>query len=578
MTRGSSLANALTLWRFPSRLVLVALSLVLVLGGGVWFLVGRSAERVLDSLRWFGRVEVDSVSADWAGDVRVRGLRLTSYEAVPRLILAAERVDIDTPGLLWMLTLGFGGERQASIEAHLSPQHVAAVRAAGGLPAALPPAARFGIAARGLSVGPALAEFGELRWFGRVSASPFDAAGCGIDRDFDESDLLRMGLSEGAVEARMSMRRLDAATAAVEIGFARAGSSRATLSMRVRADDPERILDGDPGALIALERRWEVVDEGFVAARNRYCASRLGISRDGYVDRHVDAVRARLAGLGVRADPAVEGVYRRFAGRGGELTWLARPSLATTFAQMARFAPAQQLRLLNATIESTRGRAVPFALTVEALPAAEPPALAAAAAGGDAPDGERGAATGPAPSAGVEAAAAGGAVLPPPPAAASASTAPPAAAAPAMAVGAASPGAAVTVAAAASPPQPATLPPTAAAAPAPPSPPAQVADTADAGAGTVAPLPPLPRRSAYAPGQVVPYEALRGMEGRRFEIVSVYGTRRRGILEKYTDAALTVRLSGREGALRLSMPQRTVREVRLLDHFADDDGRPRESG
>jgi hypothetical protein len=88
-------------------------------------------------------------------------------------------------------------------------------------------------------------------------------------------------------------------------------------------------------------------------------------------------------------------------------------------------------------------------------------------------------------------------------------------------------------------------------------------------------LQPVPRRAAYAPGQIVPYEALADMEGRRFEITSIYGTRRRGTLEKYTNAALTLRLGAREGSLRLSMPQRTVREIRLLDHFsADEAARP----
>jgi hypothetical protein len=45
----------------------------------------------------------------------------------------------------------------------------------------------------------------------------------------------------------------------------------------------------------------------------------------------------------------------------------------------------------------------------------------------------------------------------------------------------------------------------------------------------------------------------------------VYGSIRRGTLEKYTDTAITIRLEARERGLSVTMPNQTVQSVRLLD-------------
>jgi hypothetical protein len=562
MGRGSPLDRALTLWRFSPRVAVIALGALVLLVAFVWLAFMRTADRLVDSLRWYGQVEIAGRSTGWTGDVHLRGVRLSTYGPDPQLIVSADRVVIDTPGFLWTVLAGYSGAGNAAIETYLTPTQIEAVRAGGELPAALPPMRALAVDAEGVVAGPALQSFGELRWFGLASASPFDAAACDLDRGLESSDLMRMGLPDAPMRARLSVNLVDAATADVAFTLARASASRTTLSMRLRADDPERLIDADPATLIALERRWDVVDEGFVAARNRYCAGRLGISRDGYVDRHLEAVRARLAALGVRADPAVEGAYRRFVGRGGELTWRAQPSLATTFGQMARFSPGQQLRLLNATIESVRGRAVPFALEFDVaqvpvpVVAAVDPADALAAPDGAVAD-----------------------ALP-----ASTAATPSDAAAPADSAAIAKsatdedlsplPASPTAVAAPAAAPAPAGSTPPAVSAVASAQPPTTAATDVAPSAALPAGMQPLPRRVAYAPGQIVPYEALADMEGRRFEITSIYGTRRRGTLEKYTNAALTLRLGAREGSLRLSMPQRTVREIRLLDHFTGEDPAP----
>jgi hypothetical protein len=68
-----------------------------------------------------------------------------------------------------------------------------------------------------------------------------------------------------------------------------------------------------------------------------------------------------------------------------------------------------------------------------------------------------------------------------------------------------------------------------------------------------------------ATGRDLAYADLAGLVGRRIEVRSTYGSIRRGTLEKFTDAAITVRLESRERGLSLTMPNQTVRSARLLD-------------
>jgi hypothetical protein len=82
---------------------------------------------------------------------------------------------------------------------------------------------------------------------------------------------------------------------------------------------------------------------------------------------------------------------------------------------------------------------------------------------------------------------------------------------------------------------------------------------------SVAPAPPVGARLRYAD--------LERLEGRRIEVRSVYGSVRVGTLQKYTDAAITLRLEQRERGLTVTMPQQTVESVRLLEQrFAPDNG------
>ena len=79
------------------------------------------------------------------------------------------------------------------------------------------------------------------------------------------------------------------------------------------------------------------------------------------------------------------------------------------------------------------------------------------------------------------------------------------------------------------------------------------------------PQPPVSVLPAPTPGRSLAYAELSGLQGRRIEVESTYGSVRRGTLQKYTDTAITIRLEQRERGLEVTMPHQTVREVRLIE-------------
>ena len=64
---------------------------------------------------------------------------------------------------------------------------------------------------------------------------------------------------------------------------------------------------------------WHVQDEGFVKARNAYCAKKDGISTKEFVDRHMASVQRVLAVIGLDPGASTRSAYRRYAETGAPL-------------------------------------------------------------------------------------------------------------------------------------------------------------------------------------------------------------------------------------------------------------------
>ncbi len=590
MSWAATVRNELTLWRLPSRVTVAVVALALLLLLAAWWIAYRASAQLADSLRWFGDVEYSSVSVGLGGSVEYSGFRLHSPDPRVGEVFSARSVRLQTPGLHWLVWHGLvGGPSTGGLADALGAAQLARVQQTGGVPRAFPAAGRLGLRIDGLVAGPGLARVGDLRWIGLVSAAPVDAEGCDGRSRFNATDLTAMGLSDAPTNVDVSFEAASSDTGKIQLVIERSGASRIDLDMTVRADNVRSLIDSDWSKTVILDRRWSVRDQGFVSARNRWCATRMGVSRDGYVDRHLAEIKRELATIGAAPTSDLESAYRRYAARGGEMTWHSRPNLTTPIGQLARFTVAEQLRILNATLESVRGRAAPFRFQfAPVLP------LAAAPIG---PAGESTAPIEPAATAAGGTGASDSALT----AAANLITPSAANAAPTPAI---EPGlGAVAPAASDRSPARSDSGSEAMARTESPRPLAQPAATASATpmavtpalSGRTAQQQPAPRgtrqprddaavqspsarpslaRAAPQPSVVAPlrpgrrlvYGDLAQLEGSRIEVRSAYGITRRGLLEKYTATAITLRLEQRERGMSVTMPQQTVSDIRLLDY------------
>jgi hypothetical protein len=580
MAPGATLRQALTLWRMPSRITFAVIGMVLLLLVAAWLLAWRTAGQLVDSLRWFGTPEYASVSVGPLGTIEYRDFRLHGRVAGEPDVFAATRVNLQTPGLHWLVWHGLvHSPASDGLVEFLGSERRASVERTGGIPRAFPAAGRLVLSIDGLVPGPGLAQAGDLRWIGLASGAPLDAEGCDGRSRFTAADLVEMGISDAPTRAEAAFVVERGDTARITFGVEHPGASRSELSMDVRADNVRGLLDSDWSQVVILDRRWTTRDQGLVSARNRWCAARMGISRDGYVDRHLAAIKSDLATIGATPTAELQSAYRRYAARGGEITWHSQPSLTTPVGQLATFALGDRLRILNATLESVRGRAAAFRFTIAApvVPAVDtqvaagppiegggdPALVPGVDPAGSAPATDPGVPAGDTAAAPLATAGSAPESLPgsiaastPDPAPAPApERAPPAATAPAV--------------------QPAPARPVATIAPPPVAPSVERAparlptesarqDPFDARADV--PAPSLATRTPpLVVGRDLAYADLALLEGRRIEVRSVYGSIRRGTLEKYTDTAITIRLEARERGLSVTMPNQTVQSVRLLD-------------
>jgi hypothetical protein len=177
----------------------------------------------------------------------------------------------------------------------------------------------------------------DLGVFGVASASPWDADGCPPDVRWTSQTLAEAGLTPGRPSLQFDYRK-DAGDLLVTVVLEHSGVSRLQW-VRVGT------LPGDAGNLLRLaaepglirSEHWEVQDQGFVAARNRYCARKSEVDERRFVARHVESVARRLAMLGLEADDDTRTRYRRFALAGGKLSLsvaLPRPMPASALRQL----------------------------------------------------------------------------------------------------------------------------------------------------------------------------------------------------------------------------------------------------
>jgi hypothetical protein len=313
-----------SLSRIGSVLVPIVLILFLLL-----MLANRVAGRGL--LIAFGNTESTYRGAgfEWDGDVTAKDFVVYPYEdGDEATAIRFDRVHIETPGWFWVLRAAFDRKLKSVSMDRLH------VTLSGGQSAA--------------GYEPTL---GDLGPFGAISASPFEAEGCMQDNVWMRDELEQMGLSLG--ENRLEFDyRVEGARLFTTIVLETPGVSSVTLERVEELPGRANALMLDHIPTRAVSERWTVQDQGFVAARNRFCTKKDGIGLRRFIDRHVEAVERLLALGGFAPDSDSRIAYRRFVRDGGTLSFggeYGPPLGSDEFYQLRDSGEA--LTRLNATIE-----------------------------------------------------------------------------------------------------------------------------------------------------------------------------------------------------------------------------------
>ncbi|WP_257389185.1 hypothetical protein [Tahibacter caeni] len=155
--------------------------------------------------------------------------------------------------------------------------------------------------------------------FGAASSAPFEADGCVEDSLWTSDELARMGLKPGPTELTVEFKREQGRLTLTQTQRTPGVASVSYHGVVAMNDDYSLFSLRDGGRNALLSDSWSVRDEGFVAARNHYCAGKDKITPEQFVQRHVATVQRVLAAEGLHANDEMAAAYRQFASRGGSL-------------------------------------------------------------------------------------------------------------------------------------------------------------------------------------------------------------------------------------------------------------------
>ncbi len=366
------MSKSLESWPWWAKLLIV----VVGLAGFAYVRVRGVASDAMQSLNLVGWASFDSTYVDWNGDIGAKNVRIWPWDGDPDTdAITAERFVIDTPGWGWMLKSAFSFGGSSSLLKNRAARWAAraAEKANDGSPLEdIPAMPRIHARLENVVFSDYAQQYmWEDHVHGLASGSVFESEGCGQDQYWSEGELVgTMDLRSPGVNFELDLN----------------ATGSETISMRVSLDAPGRSawrydanwLAPHEGNLVLIDweqaklrdEQWTVQDDGFVAARNAYCAERDHLTEAQFVEQHIDYLQRRLLNWGLFANPATVEQYRRFVSTGGNtLTWSAKPIDPVALDKLYSFSATDMLWMLNANLRVNDEVAAPFKLhVVAALP------------------------------------------------------------------------------------------------------------------------------------------------------------------------------------------------------------------
>lgn len=336
--------------RFAGGSVLLLISLHFTL---VWQMSDLGDE-IVEPMTVFANASHRGGYYTWDGDLGIRRLRIESLGGEG--YLSIEGLEIDTPSWWWTLKLA-------------NPLSARLNRLSDGLGLGsglgLPHADELHLRLRGIEL-----EVNNLLPPGTpnvslASAAPFETEGCTRLRYFTSSNLSAdLGLAYQRTDLSVGYRVISPEKLLVEFELNSPGVMSTRYEMELKSADASALVndpdDQQTPEVVAL--RLILQDQGFIQARNRWCAGQAQIDADEFQRRHITTVRRVLEVYGIRMTPESEAVYSSFAGKGGTLTIESQPPATISGAAFAAYSSEQRWLTLNPRIRLNQEPAVPMTL------------------------------------------------------------------------------------------------------------------------------------------------------------------------------------------------------------------------
>jgi hypothetical protein len=332
--------------------------------------VAEAAQKLLLRYDDFAEVKFTHPWFGFGGSAGISKLSITPRDPENGTALTVDEVIVEGPGVGWLLSVLFpdnGSNRSGFAKtfrkklaekiAEKKGQQVTAEAEAPSSPAKLPYAKHVAITLKNFDPGFAgfLGDFEDA--FGSASAAPFETAGCKGDAMWNGSELHAMGLEFANVQFRWEYTAIDSMDVEETSTLSAPGIGEAQITHKYRTPRADAFLFGDFDQYRVLEERYKVVDQGFVAARNAYCARRDRAKPGEFVSRHMLAMRRMLLSEGLSATAELEKIYRNYAERGGTLELIATPTSTVAFDKYDQYAVKDRFRMYNGVLRNGKDQA-----------------------------------------------------------------------------------------------------------------------------------------------------------------------------------------------------------------------------
>jgi len=180
-------------------------------------------------------------------------------------------------------------------------------------------------------------------------SAPWEHAGCGDVDHFGAANLRALGYNSLTVNVLLDYRfsrfnRTATLSGNVDIVDLSKNKFEETFALEVPSI-AIRDLAGLQPTLQSLT--WEYADDSFIERRNDWCASRLGVSVDEFVNRHIEAVSAMAEQQGLRLGEKVLRAYRHYLTHPKALRVTANPGQPVDLSKISHYSGSALMDWLN---------------------------------------------------------------------------------------------------------------------------------------------------------------------------------------------------------------------------------------